>query len=97
MAPEFAVLVPLALVCQYHVWPAGAEPLLVRVTPGDEHCGELDVGLAGFAGRMTTVPFTVTSSLVQCILPDWALIMYKRKVTAFILVKSAAGRFTVGV
>ena len=48
--PEFAVETPVALVCQYHVSPAGGVPTRVIVTPGLEHCGELLVGFAGFAG-----------------------------------------------
>jgi hypothetical protein len=51
VVPEIAVLVPVAVVCQYQVIPAGGVPLLVRVTPTSEHCGELDVGLPGLAGN----------------------------------------------
>ena len=60
VGPELTVLVPFAAVCQYHVSPAGALPLLVSVTPGIWHCGELEVGFDGSAGAILTVPFTVT-------------------------------------
>ena len=55
VVPEFAELVPDALVCQYHVSPAGGVPLLVKVTPASAHCGELEVGLPGSAGNGFTV------------------------------------------
>ena len=44
------MLVPAAVVCQYHVSPIGAEPVKFIVTPGVAHCGEFDVGLAGSEG-----------------------------------------------
>ena len=59
VAPEFVVLVPVGVVCQYQVIPAAGVPFLVNVTPTSEHCGELDVGLPGLAGN----GFTVTGKL----------------------------------
>ena len=59
VVPEFAVLVPVGVVCQYHIIPAGGVPLLVNVTPASAHCGELDVGLPGLAGN----GFTITAKL----------------------------------
>ena len=41
---------PVALVCQYQVSPAGGVPFAVSVTPGIEHWGESDVGLPGSFG-----------------------------------------------
>jgi len=35
--PELAVEVPVGVVCQYQVSPAGAEPVAVNVTPGLKH------------------------------------------------------------
>lgn len=46
---------PPATVCQYHVTPAGGVPVLVSVTPGGLHCGELLVGFPGLAGKGFTV------------------------------------------
>ena len=55
---ELTVEVPDALVCQYQVSPAGAEEFAVRVTPGEEHCGELLVGVPGLEGKAFTVMVT---------------------------------------
>ena len=49
------MLVPVGVVCQYQVTPAGGVPLLVNITPASAHCGELDVGFPGFAGAGFTV------------------------------------------
>jgi hypothetical protein len=92
---ELAVLLSVADVCQNHVSPAGGVPLLVKVTPVVIHCGELEVGFAGLAGKRTTAPFRLTLSFNQLVVePFEAPIKYKRKVTAPRLVKSAAGRDT---
>ena len=55
---ELTVAVPVDVVCQYQVSPAGAEPFAVIVTPGEEHCGELLVGVPGLAGKAFTVMVT---------------------------------------
>ena len=55
MLPEADVDVPLFVVCQYQISPPDGVPVLVRVTPGDAHCGELLVGFAGAVGNEYTV------------------------------------------
>ena len=92
-----AVLVPKGLVCQYQVVPAGAVPLAVIVTPGTVHWGELEVGFGGSGGAGTTVPYKVTSSLPQEVLPISAFKKYNLKLTLDKLLKVAAGKLTVGV
>ena len=47
--------VPSAVVCQYQVSPSGAVPGMITVTPVLAHCGELDSGAGGVAGRACTV------------------------------------------
>ena len=47
--------VPSAVVCQYQVSPVGAVPGKLTVTPVLAHCGELDNGAGGVAGRACTV------------------------------------------
>ena len=65
VVPEFIVLVPIGVVCQYHVSPAGGVPLLVRVTPTSAHCGELDVGSSGSAGNGLTTTAKLPAPLLQ--------------------------------
>ena len=64
---------PPATVCQYHVTPAGGVPVLVSVTPGGLHCGELLVGFPGLAGKGFTVKVAADVALppgvVTCIVP----------------------------
>jgi len=55
VVPEAAVDVPLLEVCQYQISPPDGVPVLVRVTPGDAHCGESLVGFAGAVGNEYTV------------------------------------------
>ena len=63
---------PVAVVCQYHVTPAGGAPL-VKVTPGEAHCGELllrPVGVAGKAFTVNEVPdVAVPPAVVTTTLP----------------------------
>jgi hypothetical protein len=63
--PELVVLVPVGVVCQYHVSPAGGVPLLVNVTPASAHCGELDVGFTGSAGNGLTTTAKLPTPLLQ--------------------------------
>jgi hypothetical protein len=53
--------VPLGLVCQYQVIPAGGFAPHVSVTV--PHCGELEVGVAGVAGNWFT--FTATLPVAE--------------------------------
>ena len=59
------MLVPVGVVCHYHVSPAGGVPLLVSVTPASVHCGEFDVGLPGSAGNGFTVIAKLPAPLLQ--------------------------------
>ena len=59
------MLVPVGVVCQYHVTPAGGVPLLVNVTPASAHCGELEVGLPGLAGNGLTITAKLPAPLLQ--------------------------------
>ena len=93
----FAVLVPKAFACQYQVSPAGGVPLAVIVTPMSEHCGEFDVGLDGFEGKVITLPSTITSSLTQFVVVELVFTKYNLKVTIPIFVKLADGRVMVSV
>jgi hypothetical protein len=40
-------------------------PVLVRVTPTSEHCGELDVGSSGSAGNGLTTTAKLPAPLLQ--------------------------------
>ena len=60
VAPELAVLVPVAEVCQYHVSPEGAVPLAVIVTL--LQLGEFDVGIPGVAGAGAITTHSSTKS-----------------------------------
>ena len=67
---ELPVFVPVSLVCQYQVSPAGGVAAKFMVTPSCSHCGELELGANGLAGTNTTtegitVPFNFTLSNVH--------------------------------